>query len=107
MVGYFELTSRTALAYSSVAFRNSALRSFASRAPAFLSASRTICTLFSAALTSSMVDMANATLSALININDLQFAISNGHFSVHSCARQIFLSDTALRLWGLRGRCSE
>src|ERR1039458_10172816 len=54
----FELNSRTALAYSSVAFFNSVPRSFAYCAPVFLRASRTSCTFFSAALTSSMVDMA-------------------------------------------------
>jgi len=57
VAGYFELNSRTALAYSSVAFFSSSLRRFGSRASAFFSASRTFCTLVSAALTSSIVDM--------------------------------------------------
>ena len=56
-MGYFELNSRTALAYSSVAFPSSLLRWFRSWAPALWSASRTFSTRFSAALTSSMVDM--------------------------------------------------
>ena len=43
---YVELNSRTALAYSSVALINSALRLFASGASAFLSASRASFTLF-------------------------------------------------------------
>ena len=53
-MGYFESNSRTPLAFSSVAFFNSVLRWFESCAPAFLNASRTSRTFFSAALTSSI-----------------------------------------------------
>lgn len=56
--GYFAFSSRTALAYWSVAVFSSSLRWFWSPASAFRNASRSSCTLVSAALTSSMVDMA-------------------------------------------------
>jgi len=58
-VAYSEFNSRTNLAYSSVAFFSSSPTWFTSRASAFLSASTALCTRFSAALTSSMVDMAD------------------------------------------------
>ena len=54
----FDFNSRTNLAYSSVAFCNSSASWFGSFAGAFFNASSVLCTLFSAALTSSIVDMA-------------------------------------------------
>lgn len=54
---YLGFNSRTALAYSSVALINSAPRLFGSCASAFLRASRTSFTFFSAVLTSPIVDI--------------------------------------------------
>jgi hypothetical protein len=102
VVAYFELSSRTALAYSSVAFCNSALRSFASRASAFLSASRTFCTLFSAALTSSMVDMASPVLVRLPKRSPTVCDVRHSSSRSRWLAKYRDYAHLSLRRWMLR-----
>ena len=122
VTGYFEFNSRTNLAYSSVAFFSSSPMWSTSRASAFLSASTALCTLFSAALTSSMVDMGDPQfgpimlslptecLSILQGRHDRRCWIActerpNARLSLRSVGRSfavIFASSTGVQRFPLR-----